>query len=83
MSEVTITMRLYGAFRKYQDQAVFAVPAGSEIKTVQEKLIAALGPQSRDLVLDSVIANDTTILPADYVIEGNSTLSILPPVCGG
>lgn len=83
MNEITITMRLYGAFRKYQDQAVFPVPMGSEVKIIQEKLIDVLGPQSRDLVLDSVIANDTTILPPDYIIEGNSALSILPPVCGG
>ncbi len=83
MKTVTITMRLYGAFRKFQDTVVFTVPAGSSIKEIKETLSQALGLQFRSLVLDSVVANDKTILPADFVIDTDSCLSALPPVCGG
>ncbi len=83
MTDITITMRLYGAFRSYQDCVSLSVPAGSPVAAIREALCRALGPQARDLVMDSVFANDTTILPSGFVIDADSTLSVLPPVCGG
>lgn len=83
MKNVTVNMRLYGAFRKYDDKIQLSVPWGSPIAVVQKALCQALGPQSRDLVMDSVIANDQTILPPEFIIDADSNLSILPPVCGG
>ncbi len=83
MKTVTITMRLYGAFRKYQDSITLSVPAGSEVTAVKEAVGRALGLQARDLVMDSVIANDTAILPPGFTIDTDASLSILPPVCGG
>ncbi|MGZ9097483.1 MAG: MoaD/ThiS family protein [Micavibrio sp.] len=83
MKTVTITMCLYGAFRKCQDIIVFTVPAGSSVTEIKAALSQALGPQFCDLVLDSVVANDKTILPRDFLIDADSRLSVLPPVCGG
>lgn len=83
MKNVTVKMRLYGAFRKFDDNVQLSVPLGSSVTAVQEALCQALGPQARDLVMDSVIANDQTILPPAFVIDVDSNLSILPPVCGG
>ena len=83
MKNVTVKMRLYGAFRKYDDSVQLSVPLGSPVTAVQDALCQALGPQSRDLVMDSVIANDQTILPPGFIIDADSSLSILPPVCGG
>jgi molybdopterin converting factor small subunit len=80
---ITIDMRLFGAFRAYGETIRLQVPAGSPVTTVKQALGNALGTQARDLVADSVVANDETILPADYVIAENTELSILPPVCGG
>lgn len=76
-------MRLYGGFRKYRDNVEFSVPVGTPVSDVKEALCQTLGPQSRELIMDSVVANDQTILPQGYVIEGDMRLSILPPVCGG
>ncbi|MFN3826774.1 MAG: MoaD/ThiS family protein [Micavibrio sp.] len=83
MKNVTVRMRLYGAFKKYDESVQLSVPLGSSITAVQEALCQALGPQARDLVMDSVIANDQAILPPDFIIDSDSSLSILPPVCGG
>lgn len=83
MKTVTITMRLYGAFRKYQDSIALTVPAGSPVAAIKDALGQALGPQARDLVMDSVIANDKTILAPGFRIDTDSSLSVLPPVCGG
>ncbi|QQG37300.1 MAG: MoaD/ThiS family protein [Micavibrio aeruginosavorus] len=83
MKQVTVNVRLYGGFRKYKDSVDLSIPAGTPVSAVKESLCQALGPQSRDLIMDSVVANDQTILPQGYVIEGDMRLSILPPVCGG
>lgn len=83
MKTVTITMRLYGAFRKYQDSLTLSVPAGSPVATIKEALGNVLGPQAKDLVMDSVIADDRAILPPGFVVDRDSSLSVLPPVCGG
>jgi hypothetical protein len=76
-------MRLYGAFRQYQDSVTFTVPSGSRVAAIKDALGQALGPQARNLVADSVIANDTTILPPGFVADRDISLSVLPPVCGG
>lgn len=83
MKTITVTMRLYGAFRKYQDSVTFSVPAGSPVSDIKDSLGRTLGPQAFDLVMDSVIANDKTILPPDFIVDEDISLSILPPVCGG
>lgn len=83
MKTISITMRLYGAFRKYQDTVLFSIPAGSSVNAVKNALGQVLGSQARDLVMDSVIANDKEILPSGFIINEDSSLSILPPVCGG
>lgn len=83
MSNITVTMRLYGAFRQYQDSISLTVPSGSKIAAIKEALAQALGPQARNLIADSVIANDSTILPAGFAANTDLKLSILPPVCGG
>lgn len=83
MKTVTITLHLYGAFRKYNDSLTFIVPAGSSVAVIKNALGQMLGPQASDLVMDSAIANDKAILPPEFVVDLDSNLSILPPVCGG
>ncbi|MBI1954611.1 MAG: hypothetical protein HYS39_03275 [Proteobacteria bacterium] len=75
----TVTMRLFGSFKKYGRTVELTVLEGSSISTIKRVLAEKLG----ELVTDSVIANDETILSDDYVIKGDTYLSILPPVCGG
>lgn len=83
MSEIIISMRLFGAFRKYGETVNFGIRAGSRVAAVKEALGNVLGEQARGLIRDSVLANDETILPGDYIFNQDVKLSILPPVCGG
>jgi molybdopterin converting factor small subunit len=83
MSGITITMRLFGAFRKDGERIEFSVAAGSSVSQIREAARDRLSAEMKALVSDSVIANDETILPEDYIIDSDSSLSILPPVCGG
>ena len=83
MSSITITMRLFGAFRKYGERIEFSVAGGSSVSTIKVALAGVLDETVGGLIADSAIANDEEILPGDYVIDDNAGLSILPPVCGG
>lgn len=83
MSTITISMRLYGAFRQYRDNVTFTIPSGSHVAEIKRALGEALGPQAQTLIADSVIANDVTILPSGFVADRDLNLSALPPVCGG
>lgn len=83
MSKINISMKLFGAFRKYGDSVDITLRGGSSVSAVKKELCSAIGLQARGLIEDSVIANDETILPHDYIIEQDANLSILPPVCGG
>jgi molybdopterin converting factor small subunit len=83
MSGIIITMRLFGAFRKDGERIEFPVAAGSSVSQIREAARDKLSAEMKALVSDSVIANDETILPEDYIIDSDSSLSILPPVCGG
>ena len=79
MRDITLKIKLYGAFRKFGDSVNLCVVSGSNMDQVKEALSKELG----ELVHDSALANDNAILPKSYVFEQNAMLSILPPVCGG
>lgn len=83
MAEINITMRLFGAFRKYGESLTFAVPKGATPETVKERLTEKLGNGAAQLVRDSAIANEDEIMSDDAVLNGSCSLAILPPVCGG
>ncbi len=79
MSEITIQIQFYGAFRKFGASQSITLASGSNVTQVKQALSETLGA----LVHDSVLANDNTVLPNGYVFKEDATLSILPPVCGG
>ena len=79
MSNITIKIQLYGAFRKFGASQSVTLASGSTATQVKQALSETLG----ELVHDSVLANDNSVLPNSYVFEEDITLSILPPVCGG
>ncbi|MCE9508693.1 MAG: MoaD/ThiS family protein [Alphaproteobacteria bacterium] len=83
MAEIQITMRLFGAFRKYGENVSFAVPAGCTAAAVKEKLAEVLKLSDKKLLMDSVLANDNEIIDSGAVLSEDSHLAILPPVCGG
>ena len=89
MNKITVTITLFGAFRKYDVQFVtIELPQASSIsdikKYLKDKLLSINANLfERDLVKHSVLANDSEILNDNVVLVQDAKLSILPPVCGG
>ncbi len=81
MSNITIHMKFFGAFRKFGESKEFCVPTGSTIANIKTTLQNLLDGEG--LVADSALANNQSILRDNDVIECDTELSILPPVCGG
>ena len=83
MSMITITMRLFGAFRQYGETVEVRVQPGSRVSVIKGALGNILGEKAQNLIHDSVLADEKAILPGEYVVDKDVQLSILPPVCGG
>jgi len=80
---ISLTVRLFGAFRRYGTTAQVTVPAGSTALAIKQKLAEVLGAGAADLVRDSALANDNTVIDDAAVVTPGAALAILPPVCGG
>lgn len=79
---VTLTVRLFGAFRAVGNEPVtLTLPRGATITEARRALKSALG--NNPLIDDSALADETQILPENAVFERDTELAILPPVCGG
>jgi molybdopterin converting factor small subunit len=83
MTDITITMRLFGAFRKHGEHVTFAAPKGATAAEIKARLAQVVAEADPKLVHDSALANDDEILPDDAVLTADCRLAILPPVCGG
>lgn len=80
---IKVTIRLFGAFRKYGDVMELTLPTGCAVADIKAGLAEKLAGNDAALVTDSAIANDNEIIAADTVFTADATLAILPPVCGG
>lgn len=89
MNKITVTITLFGAFRKYDQQFVMLeLPKDSSVfeikKHLESKLLSINTTLSEHgLVKHSVLANDSEILSDTVMLVQDTKLSILPPVCGG
>ncbi len=83
MADITITVKLFGGFRKYGESVDFILPSGSSVRDVKSKLSEVLGGKETVLIEESAIANDNAVLGSDTIFETDTALAILPPVCGG
>jgi molybdopterin converting factor small subunit len=83
MKKITVSIRLFGAFRKYGEVVILEAPAGVGIDELKELLSSWIGGMEAHLVADSVFANEKEVLAAGAVIEKDANLAVLPPVCGG
>ncbi len=81
MSVITINIKPFGSFRKFGKTFDLSVPTGSTIAMIKTALQEKLNGEG--LVSDSVLANENRILRDEDIVEANTKLSILPPVCGG
>lgn len=83
MTDITITIQLFGAFRPYGESVDITVPAGADVAAVKTRLAEVLALENNALVYDSALANDNEVLGQDTVFQTDTRLAILPPVCGG
>ncbi|HRC26833.1 MAG TPA: hypothetical protein PKX87_05320 [Alphaproteobacteria bacterium] len=83
MTNVTVRVRLFGAFRTYGEALEVTIPAGGVARDVREALARRLKPEDSRLVHDSALADDTRILDEEATMDRDMTVSVLPPVCGG
>jgi molybdopterin converting factor small subunit len=78
----TIKVEFFGAFKKYGDCIMLELPAKSNVADLKI-LLAKLLPPAEQLIQDSAIACNDTIVNAGYIIQQGEMIAILPPVCGG
>ena len=83
MTMINYSIKCFGVFRQFGDQLNVSVNAGSSVQQIKAALVQQLGEQHKILVGESVLANDNEILPNAYILQAETPLSILPPVCGG
>jgi molybdopterin converting factor small subunit len=80
---ITFPIKCFGVFRQFGDKLCVAVNPGSSVLQIKAALVQQLGQQHKTLVEESVLANDNAILQNSYILQEETSLSILPPVCGG
>lgn len=78
-----VTILFYGAFRRFGSSVILETQEKITVKYLRPLLVQKIGKENEALVYDSVFANETDILTDNAAIASASTLSILPPVCGG
>lgn len=88
MTRSVVKINFYGAFRKYGAHETLSLPAGSSIEDLRSLLAKHLagkvpGFSDNQLIHDSAIACNDTIVGLDYKVRHDEVISILPPVCGG
>lgn len=83
METITLTVKLFGAFRCYGADIALEVPANSPVPAVKQALAEALGAPENALMADAVLADDSQILPDNHTFNTTCQLAVLPPVCGG
>ncbi len=84
MTRSIVKIKFYGAFRKYGDHETLPLPVGSSVEELKNMLAEYLsGKIDGQLIRDSAIACNDTIVAADYKVQPDDVVSILPPVCGG
>ena len=88
MKQEDVKINFYGAFRKYGDHDTISLPIGSSVDDLKSLLAKHLNKKVPDfsdsqLIRDSAIACNDTIVGPQYKVQRGETVSILPPVCGG
>lgn len=87
---LAIDIQLFGACRLFADDHSIRleVPQDTRIADLRQILCTTLaarqpGFDQHKLVQISALADERSILRDDHVLKHNTSLAILPPVCGG
>ncbi len=90
MTKITITIQLFGAFRKYfaNNKTSFSVAANSDLAAVRKQFSELIKQTNTDARIDELIktsafATDGDIIQDDFCFDADIELAVLPPVCGG
>lgn len=80
-----LRIRLFGALRglSEKDELSLELAPGDNVARVRERLAECLGPEAREVLLDSAFASETEILPEGHSFLRDSAVAVIPPVCGG
>lgn len=91
MSQIKLSIKFFGALRQYMENGELhlALPEKMNLSQLRELIIMTLRQQYQhfndDHLLDhAVFANEVCILQENnFIIETDTTIAVLPPVCGG
>lgn len=85
-----IEIKLFGAFRKYVPSGMISVSLVepilvSSLKQHVVKALLEIDPkfQETTLIFESALATESRILNDGELTSGETSLALLPPVCGG
>lgn len=79
-------VKLFGVFRQglEKDTLSVEIAENSSVSEVFKQLEDSFAQERyRKLLQTSVLATEARVLKPDDMIEPNSSLALLPPVCGG
>jgi molybdopterin converting factor small subunit len=87
---LNITIKLFGTFRKYFNgqEIILDVKESASIGDVRNQLLNKIRqdyPNAKDIDIlhQSVFADTHRVLHDTEILMSNTSLAILPPVCGG
>ncbi len=87
---VNVEINMFGMLKKFSEEPplMLGVPAGSSIAEILDVLKKNLANRFPDFnhhkVIDaSVLADEKEVLKHDHIINQDTSLAVLPPVCGG
>lgn len=86
---ITVKIRMFGPLRKYSPSVQsLQLPGGISIAGVREQLISKLEQACQPfpdgpVIKKSAFATEVEVLREEHVLTRNTTLAVLPPVCGG
>lgn len=91
MQSIKLSIKFFGALRQYIENGELnlILPEKMNLFQIRELIITTVRKQhsnfNHDYLFDSaVFANETTILQEkNYLVETDTTIAVLPPVCGG
>ncbi len=88
--KISVTICLYGAFRKYADghNLCVSAPTGAKVgdlRRILETELLGRYPNFNDfgLVEDSAFADEGSLIDDERLLSDGENIAVLPPVCGG
>jgi molybdopterin converting factor small subunit len=90
MSDLAVTVRLFGAFRDLHGEGDLrlSVPSGTTVAELRGRIAVEMerrrpGTEVARLLELSVLGDERAVLSDETKLERPSSLALLPPVCGG